>query len=59
MLEEIVLQKLSYSDLVLLVKHGRLDNEEISQVKQAAKAKPIHEKHFYQLIQKGVFNYVR
>lgn len=59
MLEEAVLKNLNYFDLVLLLKHGRLDNEEISQIKQVAKSKPISEKKFYQLIQKGAFNYVK
>ncbi len=49
-IEENVLQNLSYFNLISLIRYGRLNNDEISQVKQVAQAKPIHEKELFKLI---------
>ena len=52
MIEETTLQNLIYFNLISLVRHGRLNKQEISQVKQVAQGKPIHEKELFKLIQK-------
>ncbi len=60
MIEENILEKLSYFNLMLLIKYGILNNEEISQVKQIAETKPTHEKKLFELIQKKrELNHVR
>lgn len=52
MIEEIVLNRLSYSSLISLLKNGELKNQEKLKIQKLAHSRPLHEKRLHQLMQK-------